>query len=66
MMTDLEIAEFMAMKQVVERWPKELTYEEKQEYYRHLLKEIKKYCDSDFEELKMIRITSTESYKVDI
>ena len=46
------MAEFMAMKQIVERWPAGLSFDERQAYYRYLLKEIKKFCNPNYEEQK--------------
>ena len=44
-MTDLELAEFMAYKQITERWPAELSYNEQQEYYKYLLYKLICLCE---------------------
>lgn len=41
-MTDLELAQFMAVKQITERWIQGLTFEEKWELYRYIIKELQK------------------------
>lgn len=41
-MTDLERAKFLAMKQITERWIQGLTFEEKWELYRYLIRELQR------------------------
>ena len=46
-MTELESAKFLALKQIEERWTKELKIEEKWELYRYLIKELQRRLPED-------------------
>lgn len=51
MMTDLEAAEFLALKQITERWAADLTIDEKWELYRYLIKELKQMLPETYKEV---------------
>lgn len=51
-MTDLEAAQFLAIKQITERWTQDLTYEEKWELYRYIIRELQRMLPEEQEKEK--------------
>ena len=46
-MTDLERAKFMAVRQIVDRWSQNLSFDEQQELYKHVISEMEERLKDD-------------------